>query len=82
MVRRKRNPSIISDPKVGIIYNLPTKPTIGEEIDYVSEAEVEVQLKDIKDALSKLDLKYKSFSLKNDVTSLIKIVKKFKPTSS
>ena len=79
MTKRKRNPSIISDPKVGIIFNLPTKPTIGEEIDYVSEAEIEEQLKDIKEALNKLDLEYRSFSLKNEIGSLIKALKKYKP---
>lgn len=76
MPRRKRNPAIISDPKVGIIYNLPTK---RGGIDYVSESEVEDQLKAIRDSLRKMDIIHKSFSLRDRIEPLIKALKAYKP---
>jgi len=76
MPRKKRDPAIISDPKVGLIYNLPTK---RGSIDYMSEADVEDALRAIKDALRKMDLQYRSFSLKDRIEPLIKRLKTYKP---
>ncbi len=76
MPRKKRNPAITSDPKIGIVYNLPTK---RGGIDYVSEADVEDQLQAIKDALRKMDLRYRSFSLKDRIEPLVKRLKAYRP---
>lgn len=76
MPRKKRDPAIISDPKIGIVYNLPTK---RGGIDYVSEADVEDQLQAIKDSLRKMDLRYRSFSLKDRIEPLIKRLKTYRP---
>jgi len=66
-------------PRVGILFNLPTKPARGEDIDYTSAAEVEDQVKAVQDALRKLNLKFQKFPLKGDILSFIKALKMYAP---
>lgn len=79
MPKQKRYPSIILDPKVGVLFNLPAKPSRGEDRDFVAEAEVRDQAEAVQDALEKLDLEYKGFPLKDDVESLVRALKLYKP---
>ena len=60
--RKKRDPTIISDPKIGIVYNLSTitrrfRLPGGERARYVEEL-----LATIKGALIKMALRYRSYS--------------------
>ncbi len=79
MTDRNRNSSFMADFKVGVLFNVLAKPSKGEDLDYVSEAEVEDQAEHILDALEKLDLKYQRFPLKDNVESLVKELKLHEP---
>jgi len=79
MPKQKRDCSIILDPKVGVLFNLPAKSSRGEDLDYVAEAEVRDQVEAVQDALEKLDLEYQGFPLKDDVESLVRALKLYKP---
>jgi D-alanine-D-alanine ligase len=65
--------------KVGILYNLPTKPPRGEAQDFMAEAEVEDQVTAVQDALERLDFEYQLFPLKDDLIGFIKVLKLSKP---
>jgi len=79
MSGRKRDALMMPNPRVGILFNLPTKPVRGEDVDYVAEAEVEDQVKAVQDSLRKISLQYQLFALKNDVEGLISELKLYKP---
>jgi len=79
MPQRKRDSSTISDLKVGILFNLPVKSFRGEDVDYVAEAEVEDQVEAVQEALEELDLEYQRFPLKDDVESLVRVLRSYRP---
>jgi len=70
---------MMPNPKVGVLFNLPTKPVRGEDVDYVAEAEVEDQVKAVQDSLRKIGLQCQLFALKDDVEGLIRELKLYKP---
>lgn len=67
------------DLKVGILLNLPAKPSKGEDIDYVSEAEVEDQAEMVQEALEKLSLGNQRFYVEDDIEELVGSLKEYKP---
>jgi len=80
--KQKRDCSITLNPKVGILFNLPakpSKPSKGEDRDFVAEVGVKDQVEAVQDALEKLDLEYERFPLKNDIESIIRALKLYKP---
>ena len=79
MSERKRDSLMMQNPKVGVLFNLPTKPVRGEDVDYVAEAEVEDQVEDVQEALRKIGLQYQLFILKDDVEGLIRELKSYRP---
>ncbi|MEM2876291.1 MAG: ATP-grasp domain-containing protein [Candidatus Bathyarchaeia archaeon] len=76
---RKQDPSALSGLKVGVLFNLPTKPSRGEEIDYIAEAGIEDQVEAVQDALMRLDLQHQLFPLEGDVEALVRALKLHKP---
>jgi len=76
---RKQSLSIALGIKVGILFNTPSHPTKGEDIDYIADAEIEEQVEAVQDAFKKLDLPYQSFPLKDDIESLVKALRSYKP---
>lgn len=76
---RLRGFSEISAHRVGVLYNIPIKRAGANDIDYIAEAEVEEQAESVEDALRKLDLRSKTFRIKNEVHSVIKALKLYKP---
>ncbi len=77
--KREQDVPIISDIRVGILFNLPAKPSRGEDEDYVAEAEVEDQVKAVQEALEKLDLEYRKFPLEEEVENLVRELRLYKP---
>lgn len=67
------------DSKVGILYNLPAQPCRGEDFDYIAEVDVQEQLEAVQGALGRLDLGYKSFPIKDDVSGLLRALKSYEP---
>lgn len=65
----------VSELKVGILSNIPTKSHYGEDADYSAEVEVEEQVKAVEDALEKLGLDFRRFQLGEDIEGLIKALK-------
>lgn len=65
--------------KVGILFNLPSKPEKGESFDYLAEAEVLDQVDAVQNSLDKLGLDYQLFPLKYDVEELVMALKQYKP---
>jgi len=64
---------------VGILFNHPVKPSRGEGIDYIAEAEVEEEAEAVREALEKLGIKYQMISFEMDIGLLIKFLKRYKP---
>lgn len=69
----------LSHRKIGVLFNLPEKPIRGEVIDYVADAEIQDQVKAVQKAIEKLDLNCKTLPLKDDIESLVRELKLFKP---
>jgi len=79
MSSREKKPSKASDSKVGVLFNLPTGPCRGEEIDYLAEAEVEEQAEAVQEALEKMGFECLMLPLKDDIESLVKDFKMRRP---
>lgn len=65
--------------KVGILFNFPTKPLRGEEIDYLAEEEVLDQVGAVQNALIKLDIQHQLFPLRDDIEGFLRALKLYKP---
>ncbi|MBS7610714.1 ATP-grasp domain-containing protein [Candidatus Bathyarchaeota archaeon] len=65
--------------KVGILFNSPTKPLRGEEIDYLAEVEVLDQVNAVQNALMKLGFQHQLFPLRDDVEEVIRALKLYRP---
>lgn len=65
--------------KVGILFNYPTKPLRGENLDYLAEAEVLDQVQAVQEALRKLGFQHYEIPLKDDIEEAIRILKEHKP---
>jgi len=65
--------------KVGILFNLPSKPVRGENIDYLAEAEVLDQVNAVQNSLEKLGFDYQLFPLKDDIEDLVRALKQYRP---
>ncbi|MEM2029114.1 MAG: ATP-grasp domain-containing protein [Candidatus Bathyarchaeia archaeon] len=65
--------------KISILFNLPTKPLRGEEIDYLAEEEVLDQVKAVQEALEKLSVNYQLLPVRDDIEEVIKGLKSYKP---
>jgi len=74
---KKHEQSILSDLRVGILFNSPVMPSKGETVDYVADAEVEDEVEAVEKALQRLDLEYARFPLKDDIASLIDSLKDY-----
>ncbi|MEM2539579.1 MAG: ATP-grasp domain-containing protein [Candidatus Bathyarchaeia archaeon] len=61
------------------MFNLPTKPLRGEEIDYLAEEEVLDQVKAVQEALEKLSVNYQLLPVRDDIEEVIKGLKSYKP---
>lgn len=73
----KRTSSIESDLRVGILSNLPVKPSRGEDVDYLADVELEEQVEAVEKALERLGFEYKSFLLGEDVEDLVRALKTY-----
>lgn len=78
-LKRKNSGVFPSDLKVGILFNQPTTPVKGEDLDYVAEAEVEDQVEIVQKALEKLGFINHCFPLRDEITDLISSLKSQKP---
>lgn len=67
------------NPLVGILFNLPTQPRKGEEIDWIAEFEIQEQVEAVEDALRRLKLRYELFPIKDDISDLAKTIKSSRP---
>lgn len=76
MQRTERN---LSNLRIGVLFNSPIKPSKGEDVDYIADAEVEEEVEAVEKALDKLGLKYQRFPLGDDVDRLIKTLREYKP---
>jgi hypothetical protein len=56
MLKQTQKTSLTSNIRVGVLFNVPTKSSRGEAIDYVAEAGVEEEVEVVKEALERLDL--------------------------
>lgn len=65
--------------KVGILFNYPTKPSRGESVDYLAEAEVLDQVHAVQEALRKLSLQYREIPLREDISETIRVLKEYRP---
>ena len=65
--------------RVGIVFNLPTKPVRGEGIDYIAETEVLDQVNAVRDALIELGFQYELLPIKDDLEEFVKSLKLYKP---
>ncbi len=68
-----------STSRVGVLFNEATKSDRGEDVDYISAAEVLEQAEAVQEALRKLGFEYQAFMLKDDVGSLILGLKSYRP---
>lgn len=65
--------------RIGILSNMPARSSKGENIDYISEAEVEEQAVAVEDSLKQLGLMPKRFILSDDFASLVRRLKEWNP---
>lgn len=65
--------------RVGILFNIPTEPERGEEMDYMAEVNVLDQVKAVEEALKKLGFDYQLFPLGDGIEELIKSLRTHKP---
>lgn len=56
MPKRNRDPSLMGDLKVGILFNVPAKPPSDNEPEYVADAEIEDQVRAVQETLKNLTL--------------------------
>jgi D-alanine-D-alanine ligase len=70
-----------ANPRVGILFNAPSKAPRGEDIDFVAEAEVEEQVGAVENALARLGYMHRRLPIKEgkDLLDLIREIKAFKP---
>jgi len=65
--------------KIGVLFNAATRSARGEEVDYISAAEVLEQAQAVHEALQKLDLQHRMFILEDDIENLVWALKSYKP---
>lgn len=65
--------------RVGIVFNLPTKPVKGESIDYIAETEILDQVNAVQDALIELSFQYEMLPIRDDLEEFVKVLKLRKP---
>ncbi|MCX8170422.1 MAG: ATP-grasp domain-containing protein [Candidatus Bathyarchaeota archaeon] len=65
--------------RVGILFNSPSKPLRGEEIDYLAEEEVLDQVNAVQEALKRLGIHHHLFPVKDDIEETVKALKFLKP---
>ncbi|MEM3018735.1 MAG: ATP-grasp domain-containing protein [Candidatus Bathyarchaeia archaeon] len=79
------HPYDVTNMKVGIVFNAPSKAPRGEDIDYVAELEIEEQVEAVEKALTKLGFTYRRLPLEErgdgakDLMDLIEAIKAFEP---
>jgi D-alanine-D-alanine ligase len=71
--------SVVSIQRVGILSNEVFGPSRGEDVDYVSEAEVEEQADAVQGALAKLGFDYRRFILGEDIEGFVRELKEYRP---
>lgn len=69
MTQQKQKLTTASNLRVGILFNQPTKPLRGEDIDYVANAEVEEAAEAVQKAVERLDLHCQMLLLEDDIAS-------------
>ncbi len=79
MSRQRQSSPGETDLKVGVLYNQPFEMSRGEDTDYLAEADIEDQVKNIQDALGKLDIQYSLFPIKEDAFNLIEELRSYRP---
>jgi D-alanine-D-alanine ligase len=73
------SPSTASIRRVGILSNEVFGPLRGEDVDYVSEAEVEEQADAVQKALEKLGLECRRYVLGENIEGLVRELKGYRP---
>jgi len=71
--------SDISASRVAVLYNLPLKRDDISDIYYIAEAEVLEQVGFVDDALREIGVRPKTFGIKNEIHSIVKALKSYKP---
>jgi D-alanine-D-alanine ligase len=79
VIKPNKDSLLKTDLKVGILFNVVVRSSKGVDLHYVSEAEVKDQVEYILEALEKLKLEHQVFPLKDDIESLIRALKQYKP---
>lgn len=74
MIKCKEVPSGL---RVGVLFNSPVRPSKGEEVDYVADAEVVEEVEAVEEALDKLGLKHQHFALEDEFEGIITALKKY-----
>jgi D-alanine-D-alanine ligase len=69
----------LSDLKVAVLFNSPVKPSRGEDIDYVADAEVEEQVETVEGVLEKLEIEHERLPLRESVESFVEELKAYSP---
>ncbi|MEM2111260.1 MAG: hypothetical protein QXX08_05205, partial [Candidatus Bathyarchaeia archaeon] len=77
--RRSRNYLASLGLRVGILFNVVAVPARKGDIDYISEAEVQDQVKAVQEAIMKLGLACHMFPVSNDVRTLVSSLELHKP---
>ncbi|MCS7120022.1 MAG: ATP-grasp domain-containing protein [Nitrososphaerota archaeon] len=72
-------PHINADLRVAVAYNLTSELHKGENLDYISEVEVEEEAKNVGEALEKLGIRFEMFPLGGDLGDFISDLKRFNP---
>lgn len=65
--------------RVGIVFNLPTRPVKGESIDYIAETEILDQVNAVQDALIELGFQYEMLPIRDDLEEFVRVLKLCKP---
>ena len=65
--------------RIGVLSNMPVRSSRGENVDYVSEAEIEEQVAAVEDSLKRLGLIHERFIVNEDFASLVRWLKEWNP---
>jgi len=77
--KKTQKSSLSSNTRVGILFNMPMKPSRGEAVDYVAEAGVQEEVEAVKGALERLDLPHQIFPLKDNIIEFVEALESYKP---
>jgi len=78
MPKQTQKSSLFSKTRVGNLFNILTKPSRGEAVDYVAEAGVE-EVEVVKGTLERLDLQRRIFLLKDNIIEFVEALELHKP---